>query len=423
VLLVARTVDECAGFLPAASFASFRSDLGLTYTQASLVLVLGAPGGIVGNVSAVLADHRSRRVIAATGAFGYAGSLFAFAAGHTFAALAVASFTTGFFAHTLINGTELAMIDIAGDKVSAYLARGMLFGTAGGLLGPAFLIATTAAGWGWRGAFAAAGALLVAYAAVLAALPLPPPARVDADRGVVHGFRAIARDGRMWYFGVVALLMGTLEQPFVAFVVAYAHQDRGSSTTVTTVLAAAWIVGVVAATARVSRGRHDRRTMRLHTGAAVVCAGVLAATVVPFTGAIAAGIAACAFGISMLTLTVKSRIVELHPGLVGSAFALVSTIEFAGFFVPIGLGRVADAHGVHVGLACFTAVAFVLLLVASAGDRRDLRRRSGPGAERRPGGSSKVDPAMQGRSSKPHRRGPDRRRTLRGAGGPEVGAA
>jgi MFS family permease len=377
---MARTADECAGFLPAASFASFRSDLGLTYTQASLVLVLGAPGGILGNLSAVLADHRSRRVIAATGAFGYAGSLLAFGAGQSFAALACASFTTGFFAHTLVNGTELALIDVAGERVSAYLARGMLFGTAGGILAPALLVATSAGGLGWRGAFVVVAALLAAYGVALALLPLPPPALAGTDRGVAQGLRAIAHDGRVWYFGAVALLMGMLEQPFVAFVVAYAHQDRGASTTVTTVLAATWIVGVVAATTRASRGRPDQRARRLRTSAAVVLAGVLGATAVPAAAAIAAGIAACAYGISTLTLTVKSRIVELHPGLVGSAFALVSTLEFAGFFVPIGFGRIADAHGVQAGLACFGAVAFALLLVSIVGDRTVARHHQASSA-------------------------------------------
>ncbi len=277
----------------------------------------------------------------------------------------------------------------------------MLFGTAGGIVAPALLIATAAAGLGWRGAFGIAAALLAVYAAVLAFLPLPPPTR-RTDRGVAHGLRTIARDGRVWYFGTVALLMGMLQQPFVAFVVAYAHQDRGASTTVTTVMAATWIVGVVAASTRASRGRHEPRTTRLSASAAVVLTGVLCATTVPFGAAIAAGIAACAYGISMLTLTVKSRVVALHPGLVGSAFALVSTIEFAGFFVPIGFGRLADTHGVHAGLLSFTAVALVLLLFTAGGDRAISRRRSDPGAERRPGFSSEADPSWEGRSSKPH---------------------
>ena len=153
-LLAARTVDECAGFLPAASFASFRAALGLSYSQASIVLVLGAPGAMLGNVFPVLADHVSRRAIAAGGAFGYAAGLLAFALGHSFAVLACASFAIGFCATALINGTELALVDVAGADVTAYLARGVLFGTVGGLLGPALLIGASAVGIGWRGAFA-----------------------------------------------------------------------------------------------------------------------------------------------------------------------------------------------------------------------------------------------------------------------------
>jgi hypothetical protein len=112
----------------------------------------------------------------------------------------------------------------------------------------------------------------------------------------------------------------------------------------------------------------------LGASAAVVFVSALGATVIPLVPAIGFAVAGCAYGISTLTLTVKSRVVELHPGLVGSAFALVSTVEFAGFFVPIAVGRIADANGVHTGLDCFTALAFVLLLVAGAGDRTIARR-------------------------------------------------
>ncbi len=74
-------MDECAGFLPHGAFESFRTDLGLTYTQASIVLVAAAPGAIAGNVFSVLADYRSRRVIASGGAFGFAVALAGYAVG------------------------------------------------------------------------------------------------------------------------------------------------------------------------------------------------------------------------------------------------------------------------------------------------------------------------------------------------------
>jgi hypothetical protein len=217
---------------------------------------------------------------------------------------------------------------------------------------------------------------------------------------VWRGLRGVAGDRRVWCFGVVALLMGMLQQPFVAFVVAYATQVRGASTTVATVLAGSWIVGVVVAATRASRARRDARTRRLGASAGVIFAGAVCATVVPYTAALAVGIAACSFGISTLTLTLKSRLVELHPGRVGSAFALVSTIEFAGFAVPIAVGRVADTHGVHAGLTCFAAIASLLLLVSTVGDRTFARR---PAAGRRSGG-------------------PDARPTSPGVRGPEVEA-
>ena len=198
---MARTVDEAAGFLPAAAFESYRVALGLSYSQASLVLALGAPGAIVGNIFPVLGDHYSRRVIAAGGAFGYAATLCAFAVGSSFGVLAGASFAMGFCATAVISGTELALVDVAGDAVTAYFARGVLFGTAGGLLGPTVLIAATATGSGWRGAFLVCAVMMAAYGTWLACLPLPrprPSASTDRGRRPRHGLAPVLRDLRVW---------------------------------------------------------------------------------------------------------------------------------------------------------------------------------------------------------------------------------
>ena len=199
---MARTVDECAGFLPAASFASFRPDLGLSYSQASLVLVLAAPGGILGNVFPVLADHYSRRAIAVGGAFGYAAGLLAFGVGRSFAVLACASFAIGFCATALINGSELALVDLAGADVDGIpRACGVLFGTAGGLLGPLLLIGAAATGFGWRGAFVACALMMAAYGAWLACSPAPAATRAPAPPSRAAALARIApgapRPGRL----------------------------------------------------------------------------------------------------------------------------------------------------------------------------------------------------------------------------------
>jgi MFS family permease len=379
-LLAARTVDECAGFLPTASFASFRLDLGLTYSQASLVLVLGAPGAIVGNVFPVLADHFSRRVIAAGGAFGYAGALFAFAFGRSFGVLACASFAIGFCATAVINGTELALVDIAGPDVTAYFARGVLFGTIGGLLGPVLLIAATATGFGWRGAFVVSAVVMVAYGTWLARLALPPPPTVDTARRPWHGLRPVLRDLHVWYCGGVALLVAALQQPFAAYLVAYTERDRGLSPVVATALLTGWVAGAAVAAARSSRVTSPDLARGLSGPAALLLVATAGALVAPWAPAIALSVALNGFAVTRMVLALKSRLVARHPGRVGGAFALVSTIEFAGFGLPLLAGRLADAYGVRVGLSFFVVLAAVLLIVTVAGDgvgaRRDRQARS-----------------------------------------------
>ena len=375
---MARTVDECAGFLPAASFASFRPDLGLSYSQASLVLVLAAPGGILGNVFPVLADHYSRRAIAAGGAFGYAAGLLAFGVGRSFAVLACASFAIGFCATALINGSELALVDLAGADVTAYLARGVLFGTAGGLLGPALLIGATASGFGWRGAFVVCALMMAAYGAWLACLPLPPPPdhpHPHRARRPWHGLRPVLHDPGVWYYGGVALLAGALQQPFVAYVVAFAERDRGLTAVVATAMVTGWVAGAAVAAAGSSRIASRGPSSGLSRHTVLLLAGTTSALVVPWAPAIAAGIAVNGFAMTRLVLALKGRLVASHPGRIGGAFAVVATIEYAGFGLPLIAGRLADAYGVRVGLAFFVLLAGVLVVVTVLGDRAGSPRR------------------------------------------------
>src|SRR5690349_6216306 len=82
-VLLVRLVDEWASFVPAATFDSYRADLGLTYRAAALALLAIGPGAIAGSACTVLADTRSRRVLATVGAAVYAAGLAVFAASTT----------------------------------------------------------------------------------------------------------------------------------------------------------------------------------------------------------------------------------------------------------------------------------------------------------------------------------------------------
>lgn len=367
-LLAARTADECAGFLTPGAFESFHRELGLSYSSASLVLVLAAPGAILGNVFTMLGDHRSRRAIGAGGAFGYAAALLAFGTGQSMAVLAIASFALGMSATALVHGTELALVDLAGDDVTAYFARGMVFGAAGGVLGPAVLVLATATRFGWRGAFLACALPMAAYGAWLARLPLPPPCHPEPRRPF-RALRPVLRDVRVWYCGLLALVLAPLQHPFTAFLIAYLERVRGVSTQLATAVPMTWVAGSVIAAAAASRPgtRPGGRAMRVN--ALLLLAATLGATTLPSIPVIVVSVFLNGFALTRFMLALKTLLVTLHPQRVGSVSAVVTTIEFAGFTLPILAGALADAYGLAAGFGFYAAVAAVLLLAVVAGDR------------------------------------------------------
>ena len=169
--------------------------------------------------------------------------------------------------------------------------------------------------------------------------------------------------------------LGALQQPFMAYLVAYAEQGRGLSVIRATALTTGWIV----------RRHRGRRALEPHHVASAR-AGTYRRTPrscssAPPERSSSRGrrrwrsASPCnGFASTRLVLAVKSRLIARHPGRVGGAFAVVSTIEFAGFGLPLLAGRVADAYGVRAGLACFVAIAVVLVLVTGAGDQIGARR-------------------------------------------------
>jgi predicted MFS family arabinose efflux permease len=367
-LLAARTADECAGFLTPGAFESFHRDLGLSYSSASLVLVIAAPGAIVGNVFTILGDHRSRRAIAAGGAFGYAAALLAFGAGQSFAVLAIASFALGMSATALVHGTELALIDVAGDDVTAYFARGMVFGALGGVLGPALLILAGATAFGWRAAFLACAPAMAAYGVCLGRLPLPPPSHPEPNRPL-RALRPILRDARVWYCGLLALILGPLQHPFTAFLIAYLERVRGAPAALATAVPITWVAGsVIAAVASSRRGTRPRGgAMRVN--ALLLLAATLGATTIPSLPVIVVCVFVNGFALTRFMLALKTRVVELHPTRVGSVSAVVTTTEFVGFMLPILAGALADTYGLAAGFGFYAAVAAALVLTVVAGDR------------------------------------------------------
>ena len=376
-VLLVRLADEAAVFLPFGALESFRADLGLTYAQAGTVLAAIAPGAVVGGVFVAAADRFSRRVITAGGAFGFALSLTMFATGASFAMLALAGFVMGVASTAMVDGAEVALVDLAGDDLRRYLARSNLLATAGDLLGPALLAAAAVAGLSWRAAFGAGALLMGIYALALTGAPLPPPARdeeveVDADGGRRRpGLAAVLRDPAVWVMGLIGLLMVPFDEPLVGFTIALLENDRGASAAAATLVAFVGISGGVLAFAVVARQFEGVPDHRLLLGAvAAMTAGAVAIAVAPVLPVVAVGALVTSVGLNLAWLAVQHRSLTLRPGQVGTTKAVLGTIESTGFWIPVAVGVIADRAGLTLAVGSFGIVGAAMMALAWWSGRR-----------------------------------------------------
>ena len=367
-------------FLPFGTLESFRADLGLTYAQAGTVLAAIAPGAVVGGLFAAAADRFSRRVIAAGGAAGFALSLAMFAVGGSFAVLALGAFVMGMASTAMVDGAEVALVDLAGDDLRRYLARSNLLATVGDLLGPALIGAAALAGLSWRVAFAAGAVLMGLYALALTAAPLPPPAATGAtdrpeataaDGMARRGLAAVLRDPAVWVMGLIGLLMVPFDEPLVGFTIALLEADRGASAAAATLVAFVGICGGVLAFTVLAPRLEAVPDDRLLLGSvAAMTAGAVTIVAAPVLPLVAIAGLVTAAGLNLAWLAVQHRSLTLRPGQVGTTKAVLGTIEATGFWIPIAVGVIADRAGLTLAVGSFGVVGGALMALAWWSGRR-----------------------------------------------------
>jgi fucose permease len=194
----------------------------------------------------------------------------------------------------------------------------------------------------------------------IATLPIPAPRAHPHLGGVRDGLRDALRTPEVWYVGCVALLMGPLDESFLAFLIAKLQRVDGLSLGLATLVAMFTIVGTgigFAAAPRLRAPSLVRAAAQLTVGAAVC--GLSPWLPVTIAAALCFG-----FALARGWMAVKLQAIDIRPERRGTVSAVVSTIEFTGFVLPLLAGVVADAHGLTAGLACYVLIAFALFALA-----------------------------------------------------------
>ncbi len=345
-----------------------RLDVGLTYAEAGLVLAALSLGGMVGVVFEVAADYVSRRLLASLGAAAYGAAMIGFGLADSFYGLFAAAFIWGAASDAFIHGCEVALVDLAGDALPKALARVNAWSAVGDLLAPLTIAGAALLGLDWRWLFLGGGGLMLAYGGWLGAYRFPPPAPGEAHGNPLAGLWAVLNDGRVLVLAVVMGLYALLDEPLLAFLIAYLQADGGFEPASAVVLSLGFLCGGLVGFAAAERLVPQERPARALTPAALAL--TLAVPLMIFggnglliaAGGIASGVAGAVFYTALQTV-----ILTLRPGQAGTTGAVVSAIGLAGAAFPGVVGAAADHWGLTAGMALYAVIpALVLILVVAA---------------------------------------------------------
>jgi predicted MFS family arabinose efflux permease len=347
--------------------------VGLSYAQGGLVLAALSLGGTVGIVLQAAADYVSRRWLAALGALAYGGAMIAFGLSDSFILLFAAAFAWGAASDAFVHGCEVALVDLAGEDLPRMLGRVNAWSALGDLLAPATLALAAGLGLGWRGLFLAGGGLMLAYGLWLASQRFPPPHRAPDDAQPGLRLLALLTDGRVLLMAVIMGLFALLDEPLLAFLIAYLDRVAGYGPGLAVILSAGALVGGLAGHSLAGRLIPAAAPGRVLVPTAL--AATLSLPVMAFEPqawlVVAGGLV---FGLTgaVFYTALQSLVLTLRPGQAGSTGAVVSAIGLAGAGFPALVGLAADAWGLAAGLALYVAVPAAMLALTlrlGRGDR------------------------------------------------------
>ncbi|MFN3522934.1 MAG: MFS transporter [Phenylobacterium sp.] len=365
--------DEWFTFFPAGALEPMARDLGLAYAHAGAVLVALSAGGLVGFTFEIAADYVSRRLLAAAGALAYGAAMIAFGLADSLWVLLGAAFVWGAASDAFTHGCEVALVDLSGEDLARSLGRMNAWSAVGDLLAPTSFALALALGWGWRTPFVVGGALMLAYAAWLAAQRFPAPNPPEAHPNPLSGVWAVVRDGRVLLLGTLMGLFALLDEPLLGFTIAYLESVAGFGAAAATALALGAVGGAVGGYLAADRVGRDLSLPAVLGATAVAMAAFL--PLMAFAAWPAAILAAGAgFGAAsaIFYTRLQEAVMTLRPGQAGSTGAIVSVIGLPGAAFPALAGAAADAWGLAAAIATYAVVPVAVLALVLA-FRRSIR--------------------------------------------------
>jgi MFS transporter, FSR family, fosmidomycin resistance protein len=366
--LAARFVDELLSGLPDVLMPTIRAQLGLSYTQISLLyLVLTYVAAVVEPVGGVLIDLWQRRWLMVWGAVGVGVATAVIGIAPTFLFLAAGFAIYGLASGPLAHTADVVLVEAYPEAPDRIYTRSVIVDTAGALLAPLLVTAAFWFGLEWRRLLITAGFASVVYAVLIWRTVFPPPAhgQDESEAGVWLLLRAnlksVLSNRRAAAWLLFLFCYTILEAPFY-FTTVWLSEEVGMSQAFIGVYKSAEMAASIAGLYIL-----DRWLTRSHYRSILQIAGAILLLVIPLW-LLAPGIwvrfalmIPLSFFFAVLWPIGKAQSLAAVPGKAGTVTAVYSLMGFVP--LPLLFGLLAEVVGLTTAMLWVGTGATVLMLV------------------------------------------------------------
>ena len=376
LLVAVAFLDELGSGVPFVGAPEIQREFGVSYGEAAgwLIFAMTAFATAVEPVIFLLADRYPKRRFVIGGLIALGISSIAAALAPTYWILFAALSFYGPASGAGVALAQAALAEARAHDLERALVRWTIAGALGDLATPSLVALGAYVAAGWRAAFAACGALFLAYAALLARIEFPrgvEPAEDEPTERLSTALALSLRTPRLLVFAAGVTLCSLMDEILVAFGSLYLADVTGSSLAARTTALTALMVGEIAGLALgdVLVARFAPRSLLLASGLGTLAlwAGFLSVTSPALMSLTLFAVGALA---ALQYPLVKAQAYRALPGRSGAVNAVLTLFGVIELGIPLALGFVADRAGLTVTLALLALQPLGLALLAGLAPAR-----------------------------------------------------
>jgi FSR family fosmidomycin resistance protein-like MFS transporter len=357
-----------------AAWPLIRRELSLSYFQVGLLLSIpGILSTVVEPGLALLSDVGWRRRVVLGGGVTFILALFGTAAAPGFGFLLAATCLLFPASGAFVSLAQATWMDLEPASTERNMARWVVAGSVGGIVGPLLLVGVVGVGSGWRGATVIAALMTVPVLLSARRLRFPPPHPETAHlRAAVCGAIAALRERRVLRWLTLVQLTDLLGDVFLGFSALYLVDAGGATPSV-----AAVGVGILSVASLLGDALVIRILRRMNGLSWLRWSAVGVLAVYPaflMVGSLA--------GKLMLLLPlglvrsgwyaiVQARLYSELPARGGAAVAVGAPADLVGVLLPLAIASVAERWGLHSAMWLLLAAPIALLTLLPSGVREE----------------------------------------------------